>query len=115
MTHCLLMHRCEYIWCAKHRCCLPVTRALSVGAALHIFNAPQWCMQALLVARLLVRNTVDSYLDWYIGKKLELLMNERQLERIIHLLHGTSVSCPLHCCHFPYTPFSEIRCGSGIS
>jgi len=70
-----------------------VTRLLCCGAvlliALHIFNAPQWFMQAMLLVRVLIRNTVDTYLDWYLGTKLDMLMNEHRVVRIIHLLHGT--------------------------
>jgi len=42
----------------------------------------------MLMARLLIRNTVDTFLDWYLGTKLDLLMNEHQVVRIIRLLHG---------------------------
>jgi len=46
-------------------------------------------MQAMLMVRVLIRNTVDTYLDWYLGTKLDMLMNEHRVVRIIHLLHGT--------------------------
>ena len=69
-------------------CC---NRFIVLLAALHVFDAPQWCIQAMLMARLLIRNTVDTYLDWYLGTKLDLLMNEHRVVHIIHLLQG------LHC------------------
>ena len=63
--------------------------SLVLSSALHIYAAPQWLMQALLMARQLVRNSVDTYLDWYLGTKLDELANEHRLVRIIHLLQGT--------------------------
>jgi len=63
--------------------------SLVLSSALHIYAAPQWLMQALLMARQLVRNSVDTYLDWYLGTKLDELANEHRLVRIIQLLQGT--------------------------
>jgi len=66
-------------------------------------------MQAMLMARVLIRNTVDTYLDWYLGTKLDMLMNEHRVVRIIHLLHGTYhlyCSCTVSCTLL-YTPCSE--------
>jgi len=57
--------------------------------ALHIFDAPQWFMQTMLTVRVLIRNSVDTYLDWYLGTKLDMLMTEHRVVHIIHLLQGT--------------------------
>jgi len=61
--------------------------------ALHIFDAPRWFMQVMLMVRVLIRNTVDSFLDWYLGYKLDLLLNEHRVVHIIHLLQGLYHIC----------------------
>ena len=50
-------------------------------------------MQSMLMARILIRNTVDTFLDWYLGRKLDMLTNEHHVVHIINLLYG---KCRLH-------------------
>jgi sorting nexin-14 len=57
-----------------------------VYLALHIFSAPRWFVHMLVVVRMLIRNTFDTYLDWYLGDTLETLLIEHRIVHIIHLL-----------------------------
>ena len=84
-----------------------------VVTALHIFAAPQWCMQSLLMVRLLIRNTVDTYLDWYLGTKLDQLANEHRVVRIIHLLQGTCHSRSTQPC-IPPGSLNRVPASAGV-
>lgn len=43
-----------------------------------------------MVMRTVVRNTVDTFLDWYLGQKIEKVLQEYHMVKIIHLLRGKS-------------------------
>lgn len=52
----------------------------------NLYNAPVWVLRLLMVMRTVVRNTVDTFLDWYLGQKIEKVLQEYHLVKIIHLL-----------------------------
>ena len=42
----------------------------------------------LMTVRMLGRNTLDTYVDWYLGYKLGVVTQEHRLVKIIHLIRG---------------------------
>lgn len=53
-----------------------------------MYDIPDWCHHLLLTARMFVKNTLESYLDWYIGMKIEQITQEHRLVGLIKLLEG---------------------------
>ena len=53
-----------------------------------MYNIPDWCHHLLLTARMFVKSTLESYLDWYIGMKIEQVTQEHRLVGLIKLLEG---------------------------
>ncbi|ESO00147.1 hypothetical protein HELRODRAFT_83318, partial [Helobdella robusta] len=51
-----------------------------------IYESPDWLMQLFLSLRMLLRNTIDTYLDWYLNRKLQQALTEHYVVKIIHLL-----------------------------
>lgn len=41
-----------------------------------------------MALRTIMRNTVDTFLDWYLSRKLDKVLREYHLVKIIHLLRG---------------------------
>lgn len=52
----------------------------------NLYSAPIWLLRLLLALRTIMRNTVDTFLDWYLGRKLDKVLREYHLVKIIHLL-----------------------------
>ena len=53
-----------------------------------MYNIPDWCHHLLLTARMFVKSTLESYLDWYIGMKIDQVTQEHRLVGLIKLLEG---------------------------
>ena len=58
----------------------------------HVYKAQAWLMQLLLMLRMGLKNTVDTFFDWYIDFKLCRLTQEHRAERILHLIRGNTTS-----------------------
>ena len=54
----------------------------------HVYQAPRWFLNVMLSVRILFRNTIDTFLDWYLGTRLDRALQEHRIVRIIHLLRG---------------------------
>ena len=75
-----------------------------------MYNIPDWCHHLLLTARMFVKTTLESYLDWYIGMKIEQVTQEHRLVGLIKLLEGKiSIAKSGGLAHLPsYTPNGYI-------
>ncbi|KAH9495459.1 Sorting nexin-14 [Bulinus truncatus] len=51
-----------------------------------VFRAPVWFMGLMYSARIVLKETVESYLDWHIEYKLTQVTQEHRLVSLIHLL-----------------------------
>ncbi|CAL1530450.1 unnamed protein product [Lymnaea stagnalis] len=51
-----------------------------------VFKAPRWFQQLTLSARILLKETVENYLDYHIDYKLAQVTQEHRLVSLIHLL-----------------------------
>jgi len=59
-----------------------------VVVALHVYLAPLWLLKVFMMIRIVLRNTFDTFLDWYLGYRLERVIEEHRVTKIIHLLRG---------------------------
>lgn len=57
-----------------------------IYVARFVYAVPDWCHHLLLTARMFVKVTLESYLDWYIGNKIEQVTQEHRLVGLIKLL-----------------------------
>ncbi|CAH1794558.1 unnamed protein product [Owenia fusiformis] len=55
-------------------------------AAKNVFQIKDQVHHLLITARMLVKHTLENYLDWYIGFKLEQVTQEHRVVSLIHLL-----------------------------
>ncbi|XP_038048317.1 sorting nexin-14-like [Patiria miniata] len=51
-----------------------------------VFNVAPWMHQGLIVFQKLFKNSLETFLDSYLAKKLEIVQSEEQVEDIIHNL-----------------------------
>ena len=65
-------------------------------SARYVFEIPDWCHHLLLTARMFIKSSLESYLDWYIGMKIEQVTQEHRLVGLIKLLEGTSFYFIIH-------------------
>lgn len=62
-----------------------------------VFQVPDWLHHLLMGARILFKNTLEMYTDYYLQCKLEQLFQEHRLVSLITLLRGLCfVSCLFH-------------------
>lgn len=59
-----------------------------IYVARFVYRVPDFCHHLLLTARMFVKVTLESYLDWYIGQKIEQVTQEHRLVALIKLLEG---------------------------
>ena len=57
-------------------------------SAEHLYKCQNWVLTVLLTTRLLGKSTVDTYIDWLLGNKLDAVLVEHRLVKLIHLLRG---------------------------
>ncbi|KAK3581483.1 hypothetical protein CHS0354_031816 [Potamilus streckersoni] len=57
-----------------------------IYVARYVYQVPNWVHHVLLSGRMLFKQTLESYLDWYIDKKVEQVTQEHRLVGLIHLL-----------------------------
>ncbi len=57
-------------------------------AAEHVFEVATWLQGLLHTARSLVKHTVDAWVDWYLGYRLDRVLVEHRLVKLVHLLGG---------------------------
>ena len=58
------------------------------SAARHIYRIPDWFHHVLMTVKIVGKSTVENYLEWYIGLKLEQVTQEHRLVDLINLLRG---------------------------
>lgn len=58
-----------------------------------VYKAPLWVHRLMLTARILLKGTVESYVDHHIVFKLAQVTQEHRLVSLIHLLRGTYHLC----------------------
>ena len=57
-----------------------------------MFRIPDWLHHLLMGGRILVKNTLEAYIDHYLGYKLGRVVQEHRLVSLITLLRGTAAS-----------------------
>lgn len=53
-----------------------------------VFRIPDWLHHILMGGRILFKNTLEAYTDYYLQRKLEELFQEHRLVSLITLLRG---------------------------
>lgn len=64
-----------------HRCCCDFAGRV-------VFHIPDWLHHLLMGGRILFKNTLELYTDYYLHNKLEQLFEENRLVSLITLLRG---------------------------
>ncbi|XP_064595473.1 sorting nexin-14-like isoform X2 [Liolophura sinensis] len=54
--------------------------------ARYLYSVPEWFHHCLITARIVFKNTLESYVDWYIGSRVDQVTQEHRLIQFIHLL-----------------------------
>ncbi|XP_013383349.1 sorting nexin-14 isoform X2 [Lingula anatina] len=54
--------------------------------AKYVYHAPEWFHHVLITARILGKNSLETFVDWFIGKKLWQVSQEHRIESLVHLL-----------------------------
>lgn len=52
----------------------------------HLYRCQSWLIQLLLSIRIVARDTIDAFADWYLGRRLEQIIHENKVVQVIHLL-----------------------------
>lgn len=54
-----------------------------------VFHIPDWLHHLLMTGRILFKNTLEAYTDYYLQYKLNQVVQEHRLVSLITLLRGT--------------------------
>ena len=76
------------VTCLSCQCYLIPSCCLSLPTAEKVYGAPHWLNCVLMVGRVAARNTLDTYVDWFLGHKLDSVLQEHRAVKIINLLKG---------------------------
>lgn len=61
-----------------------------------VFHIPDWLHHLLMAGRILVKNTLEAYTDYYLQYKLNQVVQEHRLVSLITLLRGSSEFRDIH-------------------
>ena len=51
-----------------------------------MFGAAEWLQGILHAMRMLAKHSIDTLIDWYLGYRLDKVLVEHRLVKLIHLL-----------------------------
>lgn len=71
-----------------------------------VFHIPDWLHHILMGGRILLKNTLEAYTDYYLKNKLEQLFQEHRLVSLITLLRG---ECKLVLSYTDYNCSIDIK------
>ncbi|XP_069131952.1 sorting nexin-14-like isoform X2 [Argopecten irradians] len=54
--------------------------------ARYVYSIPDWFHHVMMTGRILFKTTLENYLEWYIGQKVEQVTQEHRIVGLIHLL-----------------------------
>lgn len=57
-----------------------------IYVARFVYKIPEWFHHVLLTARILFKSTLENYLEWYTGQKIQQVSQEHRVVGLIHLL-----------------------------
>ncbi|XP_046344151.1 sorting nexin-14-like isoform X1 [Haliotis rufescens] len=60
-----------------------------IYVARHVYKVPAWFHHILMTIKIVGKNTIESYMEWYLDNKIEKLKQEHRVVSLIHLLRDT--------------------------
>ena len=71
--------------------CTNVSNVILCFSARYVYGIPDWFHHLLMTGRILLKSTLEHYLQLFIEQKLEQVTQEHRVVSLIHLLRGMSV------------------------
>lgn len=81
-----------------------------------IFHMPDWLHHILSAGRILLKRTLEAYVEHYFHFKLEQIMQENRLVSLITLLRGNSFirNIPQYCTSYKYIMCIHLHASNGL-